>query len=152
MQDNVVLLVEDSSKDLALVLAAFEEWGVTNPVQVVSDGQQAMDYLSGQGLYADRTTYPLPSLVLLDLLLPKVSGLALLSWIRTQPGTASLPVVVLTGSRNQEDFDKAHRMGANACAAKSHDLAELRDVIQHLNYFSVASEYHNSAVDFFPEA
>jgi CheY-like chemotaxis protein len=152
MEENVVLVVEDSAKDLALVLAAFEEWGLRNPVQVVSDGQQAMDYLAGQGIYADRKTYPLPSLVLLDLLLPKVSGLSLLSWIRAQPDTTSLPVVVLTGSRNHEDFDKAHRLGANACAAKTHDLAELRDVIQHLNYFSVASSYHNSAVDFFPEA
>jgi CheY-like chemotaxis protein len=152
MEENVVLVVEDSAKDLALVLAAFEEWGVKNPLQIVSDGQQATDYLAGNGIYADRRTYPLPSLVLLDLLLPKISGLSLLAWIRARPDTASLPVVVLTGSRNHEDFDKAHRLGATACAAKSHDLAELREVIQHLNYFSVASSYNNSTVDFFPEA
>jgi CheY-like chemotaxis protein len=152
MEENVVLFVEDSGKDVALVLAAFEEWGMTNPVQVVKDGQQAMDYLTGKGQYADRKSHPFPSLVLLDLLLPKISGLELLRWIRSQPKIEKLPVVVLTGSKNQEDFNQAYHLGANACTAKTHDLAELRDLLQHINYFSLASDYNNSAVDWFPEA
>jgi CheY-like chemotaxis protein len=151
MDENVVLLVEDSAKDVALVLAAFEEWGMANPVRVAMDAQQAIDYLSGQGEYSDRTAHPRPRLVLLDLLLPKVSGLALLSWIRSHPDIGNLPVVVLTGSKNREDFEEAYRLGANACTAKTHDLAELRDLLQHLNYFSMASDYNNSAVEWFPE-
>ena len=151
MDENVVLLVDDSSEDVELILRSFKLWGVINPVQVVMDGQQAMDYLIGQGPYADRATHPFPCLVVLDLHLPDISGLSVLKWIRDQPATSDLPVVVLTGSRNREDFDKAYHQGANACVAKTLDLAELRDLIQHLNYFSLASPYNPGEVRWFPE-
>ena len=151
MNPNVVLFVEDSPEDVDLVLATLKRWGITNPVQVVGDGEQAMEYLEGQGKYADREQYPFPTLVLLDLLLPKISGLALLQWIRTQSGFATLPVVVLTGSKNLDDFDRAYHLGANACAAKALGLVELQDLLQHLNYFSLASDFHSNEVEWFPE-
>jgi CheY-like chemotaxis protein len=149
--ENLVLFVEDSPEDVDLVLATFKRWGMTNPVQVVGDGEQAMDYLTGRGVYADRSRYPFPGLVLLDLLLPKVSGLALLQWIRSQAAFSTLPVVVLTGSKNLDDIDQAYHFGANACAAKSLGLPELQDLLQHLNYFALASDHHTSEVEWFPE-
>lgn len=151
MYENVILLVEDSAPDIELLQASFEQWRVTNPVQVVRDGVAAKDYLAGEGQFTDRTRYPFPSLVLLDLLIPRVTGLALLQWIRSRPDTASLPVVVLTGSRNLNDFELAYRLGANACVAKSLDLAELQELVHHLDYFSLASDLHASEVDWFPE-
>ncbi len=151
MKENLVLFVEDSPEDVDLVRATFKRWGVTNPVRVVGDGEQAMDYLTGQGEFADRKQYPMPSLVLLDLLLPKISGLALLQWIRSHPEINALPVVVLTGSKNLDDVDQAYHFGANACAAKTLGLPELHDLLQHLNYFSLASDFHSSEVEWFPE-
>src|SRR5581483_5884249 len=151
MKENLVLFVEDSPEDVDLVRATFKRWGVTNPVRVVGDGEQAMDYLTGQGEFADREQYPMPSLVLLDLLLPKISGLALLQWIRSHPEINALPVVVLTGSKNLDDVDQAYHFGANACAAKTLGLPELHDLLQHLNYFSLASDFHSSEVEWFPE-
>jgi CheY-like chemotaxis protein len=75
-----------------------------------------------------------------------------LKWIRATPAIASLPVVVLTGSKNLDDFDQAYHLGANACAAKSLDLGELEDLLQHLNYFALASDFNASAVEWFVEA
>lgn len=151
MTDNVVLLVEDSAKDVDLVLSCFKQWNFTNRVYIAADGEQGINYLAGEGKYADRSYYPIPTLVLLDLSLPKVSGLELLKWLRAQPEIGKLPVVVLTGSKNLDDFNQAYHLGANACTAKTLDLAELRDLLQHLNYFSVATDYNSSAVDWFPE-
>jgi CheY-like chemotaxis protein len=151
MSDNAVLFVEDSTADVDLVLAALRRWHFANPVKVVRDGEQAMEYLSGTGGYADRTAYPFPALVLLDLKLPHMSGLDLLKWIRAQPEIGKLPVVVLTGSRNLDDFKQAYHFGANACTAKTLDLAELRDLLQHLDYFSLATDYTTGDVAWSPE-
>jgi len=152
MDENLILLVEDCAEDASLVVRSFKKWGVTNPMLVVPDGEQAVDYLGGQGAYADRAKHPLPCLAILDLKLPTISGFEVLKWVRSQKGgMENLPVVVLSGTKNYKDFDEAHRLGANACVVKSLELSELYELIQHLNYFSVASDYNNSAVEFTPE-
>jgi CheY-like chemotaxis protein len=151
MTDNVVLFVEDSAEDVDLVLASFRHWKFTNPVQVVPDGEEAMNYLSGIGKFADRALYPFPALVLLDLNLPRITGLELLKWIRAQGEISKLPVVVLTGSKNIDDFNQAYHLGANACTAKTLDLAELRDLLQHINYFSLATDYNTGDVEWSPD-
>jgi CheY-like chemotaxis protein len=151
MRDNVILLVEDCAEDASLVQLSFKKWGISNPVQVVPDGEKAVEYLGGQGVYADREKHPLPCLALLDLNLPQMSGLEVLEWVRKQQELSNLPVVVLSGTKDASHFEEAHRLGANACVAKSLDLAELYELIQHLNYFSLASDYNNSAVDWTPE-
>ena len=151
MEENLILLVEDCAEDASLVQATFKKWGIRNPMHVVSDGEQAVDYLSGQGAFTDRARHPLPRLAILDLNLPTMSGFEVLKWIRSQPAVQQLPVVVLSGTKNYKDFDEAHRLGANACVVKSLDLGELYDLIQHLDYFSVASDFNTGEVEFTPE-
>jgi CheY-like chemotaxis protein len=151
MNENVILLVEDCSEDASLVQRAFKKWGISNPVEVVPDGEHAVKYLSGEGAYADRERYPLPCIALLDLHLPQMSGFEVLQWVRSRSDLGNLPVVVLSGTKDPTHFDQAHRLGANACVVKTLELAELYELIQHLNYFSHASDYNNSAVDWSPE-
>jgi CheY-like chemotaxis protein len=151
MVENLILLVEDCAEDASLVQVAFKKWGINNPIRVVPDGEQAVDYLAARGSYADRDQHPLPCLAILDLKLPTMSGFEVLQWIRAQAGLENLPVVVLSGTKNLGDFDQAHRLGANACVVKSLDLTELYDLIQHIDYFSRASDYNNSAMEWSPE-
>lgn len=115
---STVLLVEDSPDDADLILHAFRKAGVENPVVVVGDGDTAIDYLSGRGEYADRQRFPVPRLILLDLKLPRRSGLEVLSAIRTTEAVRQTPVVVLTSSSREDDIRKAHDAGANAYLVK----------------------------------
>ena len=151
MNENVILLVEDSSQDASLVLSAFKKWGISNPIHVVPDGERAVDYLNGEGEYGDRERYPLPCLALLDLHLPQMSGFEVLQWIRSQPQLANLHIVVLSGTKDPSHFEEAQRLGANACVAKTLELSGLHDLIQHLNYFSMASDFNSADVRWTPE-
>ncbi len=151
MKENLILLIEDCPEDASLLLRAFKKWGITNRVEVMRTGEQSIDYLAGNGPYADRDAHPLPSLALLDLNLPKMSGFDVLKWVRARPDLVDLPVIVLSGAQDGEQFNRAHRLGAIACVAKGNDLAEMHELIQHLDYFSRASEFISSAVDWSPE-
>ena len=115
---GTILLVEDDQNDVFFLQYAFQEVGIANPLQVVADGQQAIDYLSGVGAYAERERFPFPCLVLLDLKLPVKMGLDVLGWIRTQPQLQNLLVLVLTSSSNVRDVDEAYRLGARAFLVK----------------------------------
>src|ERR1051325_10745730 len=101
-----ILQVEDDPNDVFLLQHALKKAGVQNPIQVATDGQKSIDYLNGAGRFADRSTFPLPCLVLLDLKLPHVMGLDVLKWIRKRPGTA-LPVVILSASAEDADIAAA---------------------------------------------
>jgi DNA-binding response OmpR family regulator len=111
-----------------------EKVGLANPVQVVSDGQQAIDYLSGAGKFADREKFPLPCLVLLDLKLPRVMGLDVLKWIRQQARVA-LPVIVLTASAESADIVAAYRLGANAFLTKPSESGKLEYMVKAIKDF-----------------
>jgi len=112
-----ILQVEDDVNDVFLLRHAMAKAGVPNPIQVATDGQQAIDYLSGAGKFADRDTYPLPCLVLLDLKLPHVMGISVLKWIREQPDS-TLVVIMLTASGEDADIVTAYKLGANAFLTK----------------------------------
>lgn len=122
---NTILQVEDDPNDVVLFQHAMRMVGMTNPIQVASDGQEAIDYLKGVGRFADRKTFPLPSLVLLDWKLPHVMGLDVLKWIRHQPGAARV-VVLLTASGQETDIAAAYRLGANGYLVKPVEASKLQ--------------------------
>lgn len=122
---RTILIVEDSDDDQFLLREAWIKAGVSNPLAFVSDGEQASDYLSGEGRYADRTVFPLPVLMLLDIKLPGKSGLEVLAWLREQERFKTLPVIMLTASTWPEEVAAAYRLGANSFVIKpsaAHDL------------------------------
>jgi two-component system response regulator len=108
--------------------------GVTNPIQVATDGQQAIDYLNGAGKFADRKNFPLPCLVLLDLKLPHVMGLNVLRWIRQQPGDAVV-VIMLTAPGEDDDIATAYRLGANAFLVKPSQASKLEEMARAIKDF-----------------
>src|ERR1041385_4494108 len=95
-REGVILLVEDDANDVLLIQRAFQRTHVANPVEVVRDGEEALAYLSGQGSFADRDRHPLPVLMLMDLKMPRKTGLEVLEWVRQQPGLKRLPITMLT--------------------------------------------------------
>jgi CheY-like chemotaxis protein len=148
MGKKAILLVEDQPNDVRLMQAAFQQWGVSNPLHVVTDGDQAFDYLKGEGCYADREKYPLPGLVLLDLSLPTFPGFAVLSWMRSQPELGSVAVIVLSCSEDREDIDRAYRLGANSYLIKTSDLNRLRHMVIDINYFILTQFSPESVIHF----
>lgn len=117
-EQRTILLVEDDPNDVFFFQYALKEAGVTNPIQSVADGQQAIDYISGKGKYWDRERFPFPWLVFLDLKLPVKMGLDVLRWVRAQPELQTLLVLVLTSSAQRSDVEEAYRLGARAYLVK----------------------------------
>jgi CheY-like chemotaxis protein len=130
-----ILYVEDEEHDITFMHHAFGEAAVPHPLVTVSDGQAAMDYLEGQGKYADRSRYPMPGLILLDLNLPKKSGLEVLQWIRRCPGCHTVPVVVVTSSNRELDIHRSYALGANAYVVKPAALHELQEAVKTIQSF-----------------
>jgi CheY-like chemotaxis protein len=122
---GIILLVEDRPDDVELVRKAFVKAGITTPLKVVSDGEEAIAYLSGIGLYSNRDEYPLPELILLDLKMPKVDGFETLKWLRAQEGFHTIPVIVLTSSEQVRDVNRAYELGANSFLVKPFDFTNL---------------------------
>jgi CheY-like chemotaxis protein len=124
-----VLLVEDSPNDIELTLAAFEENKLANEVVVVRDGEEALDYLYRRGLFRMRADGN-PAVVLLDLKLPKVDGLQVLRKLKSDPALRTLPVVMLTSSREEQDLVRSYDLGVNAYVVKPVDFT---DFVQAMN-------------------
>ena len=127
-----VLYVEDDQRDFDLLRLVTKKCGTPFDLQRAVDGEQAIAYLEGQDPYHDRDAYPLPDLVLLDLRLPRLDGFEVLQWIRSNPSTRSLPVVVLAGSSFRADIRRALELGANHYAAKPGSLPELQVLIDQI--------------------
>jgi two-component system response regulator len=131
---RTILHVEDDPNDVFFMQRAMNKAGVANPIQVVNDGQQAIDYLQGVGKFADRGTFPSPSLVLLDLKLPYVMGLDVLKWIRQQPGM-TMVVLLLTASGEEADIATAYQLGANGFLVKPSEASNLVDMVKAIRDF-----------------
>jgi len=132
---RAILLVEDDENDVLLIQRAFRNAKLANPLHVVRDGDSAVAYLSGAGEYADRTAHPLPELMLLDLKLPRKSGLEVLAWLRQESGIKRVPVVVLTSSRERRDVDKAYELGANSYLVKPVEFESLLEMVKTLGVY-----------------
>lgn len=130
---DIILLVEDNPKDVLLMQRALRKAEITTPIQVVSDGDEAVQYLSGEAPYHNRDIYPLPVLVLLDLKLPRRSGAEVLTWIRQQSNLKRLPVVVLTSSKEYADINRVYDIGANAYIVKPVSFDALVNIVKTLN-------------------
>ncbi|SNS79479.1 Response regulator receiver domain-containing protein [Noviherbaspirillum humi] len=129
-----ILLVEDNPNDLELTLIALEKSQLANDVVVVRDGAEAMDYLNAEGDFAGRATGN-PAVILLDLKLPKIDGLEVLRMIRTNAGLKSIPVVMLTSSREEQDLLRSYELGVNAYVVKPVDFKEFIRAIADLGIF-----------------
>jgi len=133
---HTVLLVEDDPNDILLIQRAFRKANLTNiNMQVIQDGDAAIDYLDGAGDYTDRDRYPFPVLILLDLKLPRRSGLEVLGWLRQQPELRRLPVIILTSSQENTDVNRAYDLGANSYLVKPLGLNALVEVVTTINMY-----------------
>ncbi|HWL15761.1 MAG TPA: response regulator [Opitutus sp.] len=123
-----ILLVEDEPDAITLLQYAFARAGIRHPIHTVNDGEEAIAYLRGDGRYADRTAHPLPQFTLLDLKLPRCSGIEVIRWIRETPAVRALPVIVLTSSKERSDVRRAYAAGANSYLVKPSSLERLVEV------------------------
>ena len=130
-----ILLVEDDPNDALLVAKAFQKTLGGIPLQVVPNGQEAVNYLKGEGRYANRAEHPFPDIVLLDLKMPLMNGFDVLRWIRQQPKLRRLPVIVLTGSVHDSDARLAYEIGANSYVIKPTDFNRLMETMKVLGNF-----------------
>jgi DNA-binding response OmpR family regulator len=130
-----ILLVEDNSNDVELTLHAFRRHNLTNQIHVARDGQQALDYLSG--IDGDEGANPRPKVVLLDLKLPKVDGLEVLREIRAREDLRTLPVVILTSSREERDIVESYDLGVNSYIVKPIDFDKFVETVQALGLYWV---------------
>jgi CheY-like chemotaxis protein len=135
-----LLLVEDNQDDIFLFTRALSKAQRPHPLQVVTDGHEAIDYLSGAGKYSDRDAFPLPDLIMLDLKMPVVSGFEVLKWIRSDGMARLIPVIVLSSSALTEDVNHAYSLGANAYMVKPANAVALERLIQTISDFWIAGE------------
>jgi two-component system response regulator len=142
MTTTTVLLVEDDPNDAFFFENVWKKAGILNPLRVAKDGQEALDYLEGAGEFADRDKYPLPSLTILDLKLPRVMGIQVLKRIREQPALRKLIVIVLTSSVSDADISQVYELGANAYLVKPSEMDGLADIVRAIKHFWLT---HNHA-------
>jgi two-component system response regulator len=141
MDDKMILLVEDNPDDEALTLRALKKNNIKNVVVVAHDGVEALDWLFGRGPHAGRDVSLLPQVVLLDLKLPKVSGLEVLQAVRADPRTKRLPIVLLTSSKEEQDVIAGYDLGANSYVRKPVDFDEFAEAVRQLGlYWLVLNE------------
>lgn len=139
MKAKSILLVEDNPQDELLILRALKKVSLANEVEVVRDGQQAIDHLFGVGEFAARADAELPAVVLLDIGLPRISGLEVLARLRADERTRLLPVVILTSSDEERDRLKSYETGANSFVRKPLDFAEFAETVARLGIYWLAT-------------
>jgi len=142
--NQTILLVDDDENDVLFITMALQKAGASCAIHVAADGQEALDYLKGQGKFANRSEFPIPSLVLLDLKLPQVPGLEVLKQLRERPEYDGVIVIVLTSSRHPNDIQSAYRLRANAYLCKPSGLEKLAPIAQVIKDFWLT---HNETVE-----
>ncbi len=135
MINKTILLVEDNLDDVALTLHALKKKNIKNEITVVYNGAEALDFLFGTGKYSDRDLTNMPTVILLDLKLPKVGGLEVLRQIRANELTKFLPVVILTSSKEEQDIINGYSLGVNSYVRKPIDFNEFAEAVSHLGLY-----------------
>ena len=132
IERQTILLVDDSENDIFLMRMAFKRAEFNSPLQEVHNGEEAIAYLKGEGLYGDRNQHPLPSVVLMDLNMPMKTGFEVLGWLREHPAFKRLSIIILTASMRPEDVERAFELGANSYLVKPSDIAALGEMVRCL--------------------
>jgi CheY-like chemotaxis protein len=136
MTDGIcILLAEDDENDVLFMERAMKKAGVPHPLRVVCDGQEAIEYLAGEGKYADRAANPLPRLMILDLKMPRKTGMDVLRWLKEKPVLECLPKVILSSSANRRDVERGYRLGANAFLIKPSTVEERVELVKIIHHF-----------------
>ena len=135
MNNDCILYAEDDPNDVFLLQLAFKEAAIPNPLQIVTDGQEAMDYLAKVEASANRRRYPAPCLVLLDIKMPRITGLEVLAWMRGRPKLRALPVIIFSASDLPSDRAQAVKIGANAYVVKPATIEERVEFAQAIAAF-----------------
>jgi CheY-like chemotaxis protein len=135
MGKKVILLVEDNPDDVELTLRALKKGNILNEVVVAHDGVEALDYLFGAGTYAGRDLSIMPTVILLDLKLPKIDGLEVLRRLRGDEQTRLLPVVILTSSKEEQDLIAGYKLGANSYIRKPVDFVQFTEAVHQLELY-----------------
>lgn len=130
-----ILLIEDNKSDIALTLRAFRKLNILNPIVVLEDGQEALDYIFCQNRYSERDSKDFPAFILLDLKLPIIDGLEVLKKIRSDQRTKALIVVILTSSKEESDKLNGYELGVNSFIRKPVDFNEFLDVLRHIGFY-----------------
>ncbi|MDB6020373.1 MAG: two-component system response regulator [Pedosphaera sp.] len=137
-----ILYVDDDDNDVVLLKHALRSAGLPFQVQAVNDPENASAYLSGEGIYADRKCFPMPSLVLLDLKMPRMHGFEVLAWVRDQPMLKRLVVIVLTASNQASEINKAYELGANSYLVKPVELTVLVEMVKGIAAYWLTLNAH----------
>jgi len=130
-----ILLVEDSQNDIDLTLHSLRRENLANRVQVLRDGEEALDYIFCQGRFAQRNPDPVPRLILLDLKLPKIDGLEVLRQLKSDQRTKTIPVVIITSSREEQDILRGYDYGANSYIQKPVDFDQFRSTVKTMGLY-----------------
>ncbi len=135
LRPEVILIVEDNDDHAFFIQNAFCKARLANPTFRVTNGDEAVEYLLGEGKFANRAEYPLPSLILLDLKMPRRNGFEVLEWLRKQPGLCAIRVVVLTTSDEVREVNRAYELGANSFLVKPLNVADFMQLVQAVNSY-----------------
>lgn len=130
-----ILYAEDNPQDSELTLRSLKKHNLTNRLQLVRDGEEALDYLFATGAYSDRDKTQLPSLILLDLKMPKVDGIEVLKRVRNEELTKMIPVVILTSSAEEKDIVESYRLGVNSYVVKPLEFGKFSDVVSEIGFY-----------------
>jgi CheY-like chemotaxis protein len=136
MDRNLTILIAEDSEDDALFLKrAFRKIGMTNAVQILTNGQDVIDYLRAEGKFEDRRQFPFPSVLFTDIKMPRVNGFEVLEWLRDHPECKVIPTIMFSSSGQPEDVERAYKLGANAYFIKPASLGELEEMLRYAYEF-----------------
>ena len=135
LHNQLILQAEDDENDIIFLKYVFKNAGIPNPLYSVADGQEVVDYLSGTGTFGDRVAHPIPTLIFLDLKMPRMGGLDTLRWIRAHPAFRTLAVIMFTASASQQDINRAYQLGANSFVIKPAGTEELTTLFMSLHAY-----------------